>query len=404
MDHQKQEFLLWKQTIELHRKTITMIQTDQSTVSLPFTGVFVTKTTLWKSFLKGKMDAMLGFSTKGLNNIDQDFLLSISGTIWSEILDLTEQSLKTVFTGRVSSGEKDAAGKLIYKSTRSREAAERIGDALGVPWNSFGTSDALRAYFKGSAFVISCAKWKKQAAKLRAEHASPAPAPAPAPVPAPAPAPVPAPVPQPAPPPPVELVVGVPVVERLVGVLAPPPTEEAKTPAAAPTPPEPTPPDPPTPPEAPPVEDAVASPPASARKDKRSKPPPEEAKPPPAPKKAKHATPGNDACSTDLEAMLVAKFNECRARARAEKATLFPQGVVRANLANIDGFVFFSLIRTTGKSAGSTDGYVEVEKGSRAERLVQAAGKKSARFRSAPDIAAFFAALADKQIDIGSIA
>ena len=109
---------------------------------------------------------------------------------------------------------------------------------------------------------------------------------------------------------------------------------------------------------------------------------------------------GND----ELCAKLTETYKQCREKARLEKAALFPQGVVRADLEVVDGFAFYATIRTTGKSTGSTDTYVEIVPGTRAARIAAAADKSSAKFRSAPDINKFFEVLAHKEINAASIA
>ena len=109
---------------------------------------------------------------------------------------------------------------------------------------------------------------------------------------------------------------------------------------------------------------------------------------------------GNDA----LLAKLTETYKRTREKARLEKAVLFPQGVVRADLEVVDGFAFYTTIRTTGKSSGGIDTYVEVVPGTRAARIAAAAGKSSAKFRSAPDVAAFFQVLARKEINVATIA
>jgi hypothetical protein len=405
-----QNYAIWFTELSSKFKEVTLnLQRKDKGEPIAYTAKFITKSTFWKSFLKGQMDEMLGFSTRNLNNVDQMWLLAVVGDLWSDLIATTEAVLAKEFFGLheevvYEDDAEEEADPTKLSKRRSRYAHEQLAAVINENYNNIVSTTAVREYFESDVFATKGSKWSKEAKKLR-KPAPPAP-PAPPTVSAPS---------------PLELVVGVPVVERLVGVLAPEPAPEATrvptptaavapaaaapAPAAAPElPPVPAPPPMPTPP---PVASRT---PTAPRKRSRGVP---FLEPPPITRRATKdlrdvAAPpapvavavGNDALLTKL----TETYKHCRERARLEKATLFPQGVVRANLDVVDGFAFYTTIRTNGKSTGGTDTYVEVLPGTRAARIAAAADKSSAKFRSGPGIGEFFQVLARKGVNVASIA
>ena len=347
----------------------------------------------WK---KRAFDAILGFDTDGIQNLDQDLYRQITSYAWSEMNEQLCNSLEDDFhfVGNHVTKADDGSG-VDVKRPRKTLALEKIGDSIEKKASEIVSEKEFKAYFLSNSFLKKREEWAARVADLRAAKEVP-----------------------------VVVVQGVAVedtqpssrVDAIAKVAASaassavasasardhqvdvsvtvsvastpifpvPPPPPSPAPVLAPAPPPPAPPAPPAPPPSP------ALVPRGSRMAKRSFPFPAAA--PAAPPVAPPATaPAGDEV-LDCE-MLQKQFGETAIWSRSGVS----EDMLEATRIVVSGFRFYSKYRSTpsARTKGQRDSYCFISKGSRAERLACAAGlplkKASDRtLRSKKDIQRFW--------------
>ena len=425
---------------------------------LPFQMNVINKSTFFKAYLTGKFDGLLHITTKGLNAINQDFLLRVQGHLWAEINLKTERSL----IGFKQTIPYDISDRGVRVDTALKKVAmKELAQSIDLNPGDIGCIVAMLEFFMSSEFRMKREEYKAEHQKIMSDHnkriahenekrrlksiADAAVSAASAAVgsssgggtvtvtvaistPPPTPPPAPTPMPPPPPPPPPPLVsIGVPV-GAPVHTVKPLAAEAASTAAAA-------------------AEIAVerktyTTPTVGVNSDTDDLV--DLAAPAPAPtptpvpmpvpvfehKKRQQQSTAGGAPSTKkvkkatgpvvLEGeitfeFLAAKFDNIRSMVAQNYALYFKDGVNKATIDVVQGFEFYAEKRKGGDSAGNTDPYCRIVPNSRAHRIATAAkittaAKAPPRFRSVGnrakgtgDLVKFWTSVEASAVDLASI-
>jgi len=134
----------------------------------PFSLFVITRSVFNRAFLTGKLDDLVGFSGKGLNaNGHQDFLLSVLGTMWSDVSQQTDAELSKTFTMRIKYDMHGEGTKTL--NTLRSVAAKKLAESICANANEIASIAAVEIYFKSTKFKNLRETWKSRYDEIQLE-------------------------------------------------------------------------------------------------------------------------------------------------------------------------------------------------------------------------------------------
>ena len=153
---------------EMKKNPLTDLEYKIRYPKLKFSLSVITRSVFNRAFLTGKLDDLVGFSGKGLNaNGHQDFLLSVLGTMWSDVSQQTDAELSKTFTMRVKYDMHGEGTKTL--NTLRSVAAKKLAESICANANEIASIEAIETYFKSDKFKKLKETWRSRYDEIQLE-------------------------------------------------------------------------------------------------------------------------------------------------------------------------------------------------------------------------------------------